>query len=149
MTDRLHRNFARSSFTIETIDNVIFSEFTGQWAKPITTHYVKAIKDKVYGFEGMPWFHLVLLDKWEMSSKESAEAFSALGAWCYGHNIKATLFVHQPNPIKRYQLEQMIPNKATGHRTCFFDTQAEACDFLATLDTSPPNLWNRRVMGQR
>lgn len=85
MTDRLHRNFARSSFTIETIDNVIFSEFTGQWAKPITTHYVKAIKDKVYGFEGMPWFHLVLLDKWEMSSKESAEAFSALGAWCSDH----------------------------------------------------------------
>jgi len=123
------KKFPHAFYSIESVDTTLVSEVSGQWSTEISSSYINDVKKEVTKrFKGS-WLHIVVMDEWDLTTFDAMASFTQYGLWCYQNGIKASLFVYKANPVKRYQLSKMLPEKARGYITFHVETLAEAYQY--------------------
>ena len=109
------KKFPHAAYSIEIVGSTLISELDGQWSTEISNSYITDVKQEVASRFNMHWLHIVLLDKWDLTTFDAMEKFTQYGIWCYEKGVKATFYVYRTNPVKRYQLATMLPERAKNY----------------------------------
>jgi hypothetical protein len=110
-----NKKFPHAAYSIEIVGSTLISELDGQWSTEISNSYIADVKQEVSSKFNKRWLHIVLLDKWDLTTFDAMDKFTEYGIWCYEKGVKATFYVYQTNPVKRYQLAKMLPERAKDY----------------------------------
>ena len=109
------KKFPHAAYKIGIVGSTLISELDGQWSTEISNSYIADVKHEVASRFNLRWLHIVLLDKWDLTTFDAMENFTQYGVWCYENGVKASFYVYQTNAVKRYQLAKMLPERAKDY----------------------------------
>ena len=121
----------KASFKLSVHNNLVRSEFTGQWSKKTAQRYNAETRERVQPIKHQPWGHLVLLEDWLLGTPEFEPIIIDLVTWCFHNNVKATAIVFPDNALKSYQLSKLKLFEAEDERVKYFNNQTDAKNWLA------------------
>lgn len=136
------KKFPHAAFTIEIAGSTLISELEGQWSTDVSNSYIANVKQEVSLRFAKRWLHIVLLDNWDLTTFDAMDNFTEYGIWCYENGVKASFYVYQTNPLKRYQLAKMLPERAKDYVSFHVDNIEDAFLYASEndfLDQPKPN----------
>jgi hypothetical protein len=70
------KKFPHAAYSIEIVGSTLISELDGQWSTEISNSYITDVKQEVASRFNMHWLHIVLLDKWDLTTFDAMEKFT-------------------------------------------------------------------------
>ena len=122
--------FKNAAYTIIDTQSVLLVDIQGSWSRETNIQYSRDVKRHAKPLIGRRWAMLILLDEWKMSTQDSVPTIQELSQWCHNYGITHCALVYHHDALKTYQLSQMLTRATESYQTGYFETIADACEWL-------------------